>query len=219
MTRDEAVSHIQMQMGFRTSLSSSIILQLQLAQTTLESNPTLPWFLVSEDSYVRTEVDEDRIPLPTDFLLETDAAVLRYVPDDITATNPEVDLVKDEYDVLRKNYLDSTTGTIQVGAPQAYCILGGYFRIFPTPDDDYLLRMIYYAEDDALDTNVENQWLKYIPKLLMGVAGKQMSGGPLRDKEAWSVFDTWEREGRALLTAKLIVRELENRSLQVGGPH
>jgi len=219
MTRDEAVAHIQMQLGFRTTLSSSIISQLQLAQQNLETGPTLPWFLISEDSYIRTEDGEQRVPLPTDFLEEADEAVLRYIPDDLSAENPEVDLIRDEYDVLRKNYMDTATGTIKTGPPEAYALFGEYFRVFPTPDDDYLIRMIYYQQDDLLTTNIENQWLKYIPKLLMGLAGKQLSGGPLRDQVAFSTFDAWEKEGRAMLLSKEIRRDISNRNLQVGGPH
>lgn len=219
MTRDEAVAAIQLQLGFRTTLSSSIILQLQLAQTTLEKGTVLPWFLISEDSYIDTTADEQRIPIPTDFLEETDEAVLRYVPTTVTEEDPEVDLVKDDYDVLRKNYLDTSTGAIQSGPPKAYCLMGEYFRIFPTPDDEYRLRMVYYKQDTSLSTNVENGWLKHVPKLLMGLAGKQLSGGPLRDAMAYKIFDEWEQTGRARLVQKINSRQLANRSLQVGGPH
>lgn len=219
MTRDEAVAHIQMQLSFRTTLSSSIILQLQLAQETLELGPTLPWFLISEDSYINTTSGEQRLPIPTDFLEETDEAVFRYVPATVSATIPERDLDKDDYDILRHNFMDTTTGMVKVGPPEAYCLLGDYFRIFPTPDGSYRIRMIYYKQDTTLETNVENKWLKHVPKLLMGMAGKAMSMGPLRDQVAYGVFDSWEKEGRNLLLTKHVTRDLANRDLQVGGEH
>lgn len=216
MTRDEAVAIIQEQLGFRSDLSTSIITNLKLAQTTLEKGPTKPWFLVSEDSYIRTEVDEPRVPIPSDFLSETDQAVLRYVPD--TLTDGEVDLTKDDYDTLRKNFFDPDTGTTKSGAPEAYALLGNYFRIFPTPDDDYLLRQIYYAEDTVLSTNVENNWLKHFPYLLIGKAGKQIAGA-LRDSAAFGQFSQWENEGRVLLLSQTLDREFANRDMQIGGPN
>lgn len=219
MTRDEGVSLIQEQLAFRTTLSSNIITAMKLAQTMLEASPTKPWFLVSEDSYANTTPSESRIAIPSDMLEETDEAVLRYLPDDVSAETPERDLKKDDYDTLRKNYMNTTTGTIKTGPPEAYALLGNYFRIFPTPDDYYTLHMIYYMEDDLLTTNVENGWLKYVPYLLLGKAGKHISLGPLRDQMAWQVFDSWEKQGAAILMAKTISRDLANKELQIGGPH
>ena len=218
MTRDEAVAIIQEQLVFRTTLSSNIVANLQLAQIQLE-NEFRPWFLISEDSYVRTTADDDRLPIPDDFLEECDEAVLRYIPDDPDEDNPETDLVKDDYETLRSNYRDTETGGILAGEPEAYCLLGNYFRIFPTPDDEYLVRMIYYKTGELLTTNIENEWLLHVPHLLMGVAGKLMAKGPLRDMVAWSVFDEWEKTGRMLLLKRDRSRDMSNRNLQVGGPH
>ncbi len=219
MTRDEAVAEIQVQLAFRTTLSSNIITHLQMAQQELELAPSLPWFLISEDSYIDTTSSEQRIPVPDDFLDETDEAVLRYVPTTPSADDPEVDLLKDDYDSLRKAYMDTTTGTIQEGPPESYAILGNYFRLFPTPDDVYRLRMIYYKADDLLDTNIENNWLKYVPQLLMGRAGKKIAMGPLRDQVAYGIFDSWEKAGQASLLLRAATRELSNKNLQVGGRH
>ncbi len=217
MTRDEGVAAIQLQMSFRTTLDSEIVTAMQMAQTMLEAEPMKPWFLISEDAYIRTEADDDRIPIPDDFLEEVDEAVLRYVPDD--TDDDQVDLKKDDYDTLRKNYADPDTGGILTGPPEAYALLGNYFRLFPTPDDDYLIRQIYYQQDDTLDTNIENEWLKHVPFLLLGRAGLIIALGPVRDMVAAQVFKEWIAEGRAILTAKNISRSMAGRELQVGGPH
>lgn len=213
MTRDEAVALIQEQLGFRTTLSSNIITHLQLAQTTLEAGPTKPWFLISEDSFADTTAEEQRIAIPTTFLQEVEEAVLRYVPDDAELISDEIDLIKDDYDVLRKNYADSESGE-----PEAYCLLDGYFRLFPVPDDVYRLRMIYYKQDTVLSTNVENNWLKYVPLLLIGKAGRQIATA-LRDITAATVFQNWENEGRIILLSQTIAREMANRNMQMGGAH
>jgi len=218
MTRDEAVALIKQQMTFRTTLDSEIVTNLKAAQVLVEQEPYKPWFLVAEDSYTTTEAEEQRIEIPEDFLEEVDEAVLRYVPFDPTTEDPERDLKKDQYDVLRKNYMDPDTGTIETGPPEAYCLMGNYFRLFPTPDDEYRIQMIYYQKDDELDTNIENQWLKYCPYLLMGIAGRMIANA-VRDPTALAQFREWERDGRAVLMRNVHSREMTGMELQVGGPH
>lgn len=217
MLRDAAVALIQEQLGFRSDLSTNIITNMQAAQELLERGPTKPWFLITEDSYATTTVDEQRLPLPDDFLLEVEEAVLRYVPDedddDDSDTSNEVDLVKEDYDTLRKNYVDNVSGP-----PEAYAVMGGYFRLFPTPDDEYTIRMVYYAQDTALDTNIENQWLKYAPYVLMGATGYQMASAA-RDSNAMTIFKEWETKGRLTLFSENEARGHSNRSYQIGGPH
>ena len=216
MTRDEGVALIKQQLSFRTTLDSAIVTWLQFAQTNLEAAPTKPWFLVSEDSFTNLTVDEERVPLPTDFLQEVEEATFKYRPDDYP-TESEVDLKKDEYDQLRKDFVG-----VEAGPPQAYALLGDYFRVFPLPDDDYQVRLIYYKRDTLLTTNVENGWLKHVPLLLLGSAGKLIGSGPLRDKGAMDIFDEWVRTGMALLTSQNEAREMANRSgnqMQIGGRH
>lgn len=217
MTRDEAVAMIKLQLGYRTTGDADIVTCLKLAQTTLEGAPVKPWFLVSEDAASTTTAGEPRLAVPEDFLEELEEAVLRYIPD--TLTDGEVDLKKDDYDVLRKNFFDPATGTTETGPPEAYALVGEYFIIFPTPDDVYTIKQIYLQQDTVLDSNVENQWLKWVPKLIMGEAGKLISGGPLRDQMAFQIFSSWAAEGEALLHRQNISREQAGRNDQIGGPH
>lgn len=210
MTRSEAIVLIHQQLGFRSDLADRIIPNLTAAQTMLEAGPTKPWFLISEDSYVRTTADEDRVPIPSDFIQEVDEAVLRYVPDD--SEEEQVDLKKDYYDTLRVNYAE-----VEAGAPEAYCLMGEYFRIFPMPDDDYLIRMIYYKKDTVLTTDVENGWLKHVPFLLVGKAGGMIASA-VRDSAALATFMKWEQEGRVLLVSQNADRDMAGRDMQMGGP-
>lgn len=216
MLRSEAIALIQQQLGFTTAMSSTITSNLQLSQQVLEQAPTKPWFLITEDSYIDTVSGEQRIPLPTDFLQETDDALLRYVPTD--TTEEEVDLWKDDYDVLMENFKDTVTRVMREGSPEAYALMGSYFRIFPLPDDAYRLRMIYYAKAEVLSSDIENAWLKYAPYLLMGHAGKNVAAA-MRDSNALGVFTGWEREGRLILTTQNEARQHSNRRYQMGGPH
>ncbi len=221
MTRDEAVAMIKLQLGFRSNQDANIVTCLKLAQTQLELQPVRPWFLISEDNYAVLTPDEQRLALPTDFLEEVEDAVLRYVPDDAESVADEIDLVKDDYDVLRKNYRNwvNPVNGLATGAPEAYCLLDGYFRFFPTPDAAYTVHMIYYAGATVLDSNVENAWLKHAPLALMGKAGKMIAVGPLRDATAAQVFADWEAQGSLALHGRNISREQANHTRQIGGRH
>lgn len=211
MTRDEAVSIIQQQLGFRSDLSSEIVTNLKLAQTMLEAGPTKPWFLVTEQMSISTTADEQRLVVPSDMLTEIDSARLVYIPDD--EEEASVDLKKEDYDQLSYDYREE-----EAGPPEAYALLGGYFRLFPTPDDDYTIKIIVYGQDDVLDTNIENGWLKWVPYILIGKAGAQIASA-LRDSVALATFREWEREGRLTLAGMDIARDMGNRVLQMGGPH
>ena len=211
MLRDAGVALIQEQLAFRTTLSSNIVTWMQLAQTTLEKGPTKPWFLVSEDTFTTTVSGEERVSLPLTFLQEVEDATFKYRPS-TWPDEPEVDLVKDEYDVLRRNYRGS-----EAGPPEAYALLGDYFRLFPTPDDAYAVRLIFYEMDDVLSTNIENRWLKEVPLLLLGSAGLMISGSTVTPS-AKANFQDWVNTGLKVVHAHDVSREMANRVMQVGGP-
>lgn len=210
MTRDEAVSLIQQQLSFRTDQSTNVVTYLQLAQQTLEKSPALPWWLKSERSTIATTSGEQRIQVPSDFLREDDDSQLAYIP---TSTDSDiVHLKKDSVAELEAMYQRTT------GAPEAYALDGMYFRIFPTPDAAYTIRMVYFKRDTVLTTNVENKWLQHLPYLLMGVAGGMMASA-LRDKTAQATFQGWAAEGYKLLLTENVARETANMDMQIGGPH
>lgn len=209
MTRDEAVSMIQILLGFRSDQTDNIITCLKTAQTLLESQPIKPWFLLSELSSIITTADEPRIELPSDFLMEYEENGLMYVPDN--SDEEIVQLHKDMKDVLDNNY------KLEKGAPEAYTLDGVYFRIYPIPDDTYTLKMMYYQKDTVLDTNVENEWLKYASYYLMGEAG-QIIASALRDAKAEVKFKEWVMIGKDTLYRENEARKHTNTTPQIGGP-
>jgi len=210
MTRDEAVTLIKQILGFRTDQTTNIITNLQTAQAQLELSPVKPWFLISEDASIRLTISEQRIRVPSDFLEEDEADALVYVPDDGTS---EVALIKEDLDQLRVAFKDTEPGT-----PEYYALSGEYFRIFPVPDDTYLVRMLYYKRDAVLTSNIENKWLKWVPYYLIGKAG-ELSATSLRDKTALMQFKTMANEGLLLLNTQNEARKHANRGYQIGGPH
>lgn len=210
MTRDDAVTRIQHTLGFRTDKITEIINALQDAQVLLERGATLPWFLQTEVSSVVTVANVERVTIPSDFLREWEEDPLWYF---VAGTGGDDDawteLAKEDLAFLRDAYPGS-------GEPIAYALDIKYFRIFPTPDAIYTLKMVYYKTDAVLSTNIENQWLKYFPYLMIGEAGRLFSPG-LRDKDAMAQFSRWAAEGRAQMLIENEARIHSSRRYVMGG--
>jgi hypothetical protein len=217
MTRDEAVAEMHRQLGFRSDQTDNLVGYLKLAQTQLELEPELPWFLVSETLSTTTTADEPRIGVPSNMLEELDTSALFYVPSSGDDAGKNLAIVKDEYDVLVNQYLDFDYED-EEAYPRNYAIRGDYFILFPTPDAAYTVKINIYAQDTVLTSNIENRWLKYAPLLIMGKA-LQLSATGLRDQVAQATGKDWERQGRLALVARTNSRELANTELQIGGPH
>jgi len=209
MTRDEAVTAIKIQLGFRTNQDANIVTCLQQSQAKLEKMATKPWFLLSEKATVTLVVNEPRLAHPSDYLGEHEENGLTYLPAD---DGDPVALRKDDLDVLKAYY------KLQEGPPECYAVDGNYFRLFPIPDDEYEVEMYYYQQDTVLSTNIENNWLKHFPFLLMGEAGTLIAGG-LRDTAAMAIFNSWRKEGMIELFRENEARKHVNTSPQIGGAH
>ncbi len=210
MIRADAVSRIQIKLGFRSDQEANIIIALQDGQAKLELRPLLPWFLRTEMSSISTASGEERVILPTDFIREDEESALWYF--DSTATDDADkwnELIKDDQSVLRHVHPGE-------GVPLNYSIHGTYFRIFPTPDAVYLLKLAYYAKDTVLDTNVENLWLEHASDLMIGLAGKDMATA-LRDPDAIAIFKDMIAEGQEQLTIDTEARRHENTRYIIGG--
>lgn len=212
MTRDEAVARVHLLLGNRSDQATNIQNALQDVQARLEREDTLPWFLRTEISSTTTTVSEERVAVPTDFLAEWEDDALWYF--NSAATDPEdvwVKLQKAENDLLRAKYPGS-------GAPKAYSLDGMNYRIFPTPDDVYTLKQIYYAADTVLTTNITNGWLTNLSELLIGMAGQEV-GFPLGLSETRiNRFRELESNGRTRLIRKNLELAMTNRGFQIGGP-
>lgn len=162
MDRDTAVTIVKRRLArFNDSVMTDyIITEMQAAQQRLEGRPEPPWFLITESAYTTTSANEERIAVPTDFLMEVEGDALWIEDTDGVRTV----LKKDDYDSIRTLYSEP-------GTPKRYALLGNYFRLRPAPDAGYTLHMIYYGSDDVLSTNMENQWLKYMPEILIAETG------------------------------------------------
>lgn len=208
MIRSAAVSLIGQRLGNRTDLDARIIAEMQLAQSTLEEDPTiLPWFLVTPIARIECRVEDDRLPLPSDFIMEHEhGSFWRY---DSTAEDKWIEMKKGSMDRLKEDFI----GT---GPPVRYALVGNTFRLFPTPDKVYEFRMLYHSRDEVLTSDVENRWLRHAPELLISETGKVVASY-IEQTHAQKLFEKSAMTARAKLLAMNVARAMANRDLFIGG--
>lgn len=181
MTRTEAVAVIARRLGNKAGVDTQIIDELKLAQTMLEHGPELPWFLLKASSGLVTVANTQTVAVPSDFLREYDeTGGLRVL--DPTDSNKPKQLEKEDYQTLR-----NSTWLEETGLPTHYALVGRSWYLFPKPDAVYSLEELYYGQDNLLTTDIENDWLKEAPDLLIASAGLPIAMF-LRDKDAVSLF-------------------------------
>ena len=85
--------------------------------------------------------------VPSDFL-ETKSLKL-------TSTNPQTPLSFLSIDALDNEMTKHTAS----GKPKFFGVVGGQFRIVPTPDSNYTTELTYYAKLTKLSSSVASNWL------------------------------------------------------------
>ncbi len=213
MIRSEAVIRVQRGLAFRGDKVLEIEDALRDTQVELENSAFLPWFLKTEvaDFDQRTTVDEERVRIPDDFIREVEADALWYFNSTTTVDSEKwTPLQKDIPEFLREDLPGS-------GSPRAYALTKDYFRIFPTPDAQYQLKMVFYKNDELLTSNVENEWLKYASDVMIGRAGIRIASA-LRDQGAISFFSALEQSGISRMINETEAREAANFRYVMGGP-
>ncbi len=210
MLRDVARQRIQDTLAFRSDRATEIVDRLQDAQVNLEREPELPWFLKTEITSNSTTSGEERLVVPDGFIREYDEDALWYFNSTAADADKWTPLAKDDLEILRETHPG-------LGSPLAYHLDEKYYRIFPTPDDVYLLKQIYFREASTLATNIENDWLKYYPYLMIGEAGRLIAPA-FRDAEGKATFDQWATEGRQRMQRDTEARLHAGRRYIMGGP-
>ena len=164
MNRTAAASLINSRVGRgRVDIDADILTELLLVQTTLEHEPTLPWFLLTTDITITGPLTGfGDFNLPDDFLRmpEEDEGAL-WVVDPSTGLYNQLD---SQYSFVE---LQKTFSSEASGLPTNWSWGGLYGHVRPVPDLDYVFHMIYMAEDQDLSTDVENKWLKYAPEMII----------------------------------------------------
>lgn len=218
MLRDEAVAQINQIMTWRSDRTTEIIAGLQFQQQELEGDATLPNFLRKETLALGNTIDLERMAPPADFIREwdDDALWIQITEDGIQKWRA---LEKDTPKYLRENINNMMTDhdLTEERIPIAYAYDGTDFILFPTPSQVYTYRMIYYAKDDLLTTNIENKWLKHLPYLLIGKAGL-VHATAFDNKGAQALFAQFIVSGTKKLNDVSTDRDMAGKKLVIGGP-
>jgi hypothetical protein len=216
VTRDEAVEQVKRGLTFRqgTTLDDQIIFELKEAQRRVQYGEAvtaslkrcpLPWFLAEYDSELSLVADTATVSLPTGFIAEMEGDGPYYTkanasyPTHLRKWNPQAP---------RANAASFT-------APSFYRLRKDSIEFFPTPTEALTLYWSYYKEDSALDTNIENNWLKYAPTVLIGLAGVEIAADA-KNAGAVEKFSAMYTRGIDAIEVQNFRREHSNHRSQMG---
>lgn len=221
MKRDQAVTHLLRRAGQRegdSTLETQVIEEMQLIQESYEQMgvPTprggtfWPGFLLKEVTTAQTTQGDARMQLPNDFLQEYEGSGLfAYNTDGDEEWTP---LAKVEWTDLRREFASTSDDQ---DTPKYYSLVGQYFYLFPVPDASYDIKMIYYGQDSVLSSNIENEWLKHAPWLLIAATGEAMASN-LRDDALLELFSRRRQEAAQQLWIAQSQLEQANRQNVMG---
>ncbi len=207
MNVDQATVIIHSRLGMESDLEPWIIAEMQLTQTELEGGAELPWFLKSlmTGNFTAGVTAQD---LPQGFIRECDEEGLWIQdPNDTTADWNRV--VKKDFNELQEFYQNDT------GLPKAFALVGEKLYLFPQPDLAYTYKWFVFTEDTKIAANTENNWLKYIPDLLIGKTGERVAMATKND--AMPQFSNQAKEAYGRLVVMNTARAEANRMQYLGG--
>jgi hypothetical protein len=127
----------------RSDLTSVISDFITLAEA--QMNRDVRHYLMVERS--EAEVDTQYSSLPTNFL-----EPIRVHINDEYKTRVELASLDDMLE-LRNESANAT------GKPQHYAIIGDSLEVYPTPDTDYNLELMYYGKIDSLSDSNTSNWM------------------------------------------------------------
>lgn len=214
MLRDDAVALIKQGLGFRSDLDAEIVTQMRFQQEEiLEQGATLPWFLLSAVASLATVADTETIALPSDFLLEYEEAALWFF--DTTQVDDE------QWVVMSKTFIDETKTSATAtwtdsDVKPTYSIVNKLIYLSPIPDAVFALRIIYYAQDTQLTSNITNLWLTHAADLLIAKTGLALAEDIENDKAALK-FENRLQRADARLGAENEVRQHTQMRYVMGG--
>jgi hypothetical protein len=127
----------------RSDLTTAIPDFISLAEAQIERTLRTRQMIVRANA----SFDAQYGAVPADFL-ETKSLKL-------TSTNPQTPLQFLSIDALDNEMTKYTAS----GKPKFFGIVGGQFRIVPTPDSNYTTELTYYAKLTKLSSSVSSNWL------------------------------------------------------------
>lgn len=204
MTRNEARQQVQDMLGHRGDLVEKIEAAFRFVQNELETEATLPWFLKKVDDTFTTAIGENLIQKPEDFIRFADHDPMSQI---INGVN--FPIVKGDLKKLREKYTGFTRS-------MGFAEFPDEFQLVPAATAEYPLILTYYANDDKLQTNIENRWLAHLPGLMIGRAGFIIATG-IRDQAAQQLFGALAAAGTEKLAQMSTAQEEAGGRLIIGG--
>ncbi len=206
MNLTEMIAALRFRLGNKKGLDADILREINFAQERLEKEPTLDyWFLVNFSTILLTQGDNN-IPFPTGYLREYDD----HLPS-LIVSGGYVPLLRLSLEDARAEF-----GTAS-GAPRAYTIVDGLFKVFPTPDKEYQMDLPFIKAQPILtEVVVENEWTLEASQILMNKAGIALSQA-LRDQEALANFTNDFNVAFGEMASRVVQREEANMDRQRGG--
>ena len=143
-------------------------------------------------------VDTQYTALPSDFL-----EPVRFV---LQANPPHAVELVGQAEIMDRRQATSDT----VGKPRYYAVTDGTIELFPTPDTQYTLEMVYYSSIDKLSgSNASNWVLQYNPDAYL--YGALIHSAPFLGEDAR--MQTWA----ALFQSSIDAINIENERAKSGG--
>ena len=225
MLRDEAVARIHNNLGYRplgTSLQGGVETRLQRAQEYMEQGKSLPWFLLQLDATFTLFVGNSAFALPVGFIRESDESRLhvlgsspihylsrRYTIDGMQAYQLATDsIMPSVYAIRRQMNATPAPGVKTTPSP-------GVVEFFRTFGQNYTFEWDYYKKDAPLTSNIENNWLREAPEVLIGLAGASVAHD-LHNTEAEQGFVQLFQDRYKALFGEMIAQEEASQPLQMG---
>jgi len=210
MMRSEAITIIKRGLGYRQTQDASIVAALKQAQRDAELGQTLPNWLVAFNAPLNVIQPFGAVDAPPGFIrLHDEYPMFYFGPDGDTVSIP------------RRNQTEAIAAYGQAPAvagtyPQVMSVLNKtLFGLYPAPGVSFTAYLNYYKAEPVLDSDIENQWLKYAPNYIVGMAGVHVAGD-LRDRAAAEKFNLMARIGQKALLGDIVEDELAGRPLIMG---
>jgi hypothetical protein len=204
MTKDQVVKMIAFRLGNVRGMDTIIETEIESTINRLENESFQPWFLLSENNEFQMTVGEGRVPVPRGFLAEYDDCAL-YVKTDSGSYDPLTKLSAEEVRLKYQN---------QQGAPEGYALTNKYFRVYPAPDKEYLLELLFYRRSGTIEGD-NNPWLEEAADLIVYETASHILMA--RKDKRYVQMEQLAQEQKVLLMQRHVAREEANREVVMGG--
>lgn len=203
MDKATIVKRVAFRLGNVRGMDTLIEAEVDATINRLENEDFRPWFLLSENNTYKTTIGERRVPVPREFLSEYEDTALYVVHDGL-----DYPLQKMSQEEARVKWQGSQ------GVPQAYALTNKYFRLFPAPDAEYELELIFYRRSGAL-ANDENPWfVEAADWVIYDTAAHMLLA---RKDKRYMEMEQLSQEQKALVMRRHTEREETNREVIFGG--